>query len=180
MKDLQSWLSNTINLPSRRDQDLGRERGIMTEEQFQILWKRSDMLFEQVINTGKWIVKELSKGEDRLTYNEEESLHEIIKDQEKTIKFYQSRPPLTNSMIFWAFRYCLGRSTYAVMDCVDYLILYWDRIDEGIRGTIIKEIFEACDKKDCGMEQDKSQWHKVLANAGIKYTKANGWRKEEL
>lgn len=156
----------------------------MTEEQLQILWRRSDTLFEQIINTGKWIVRELGERKDTLTYNdslwnEKESLHEIIKDQEKTIKFYQARPPLTNAMIFWAFRYCLGHSTYAVMDCVDYLILYWNRIDRKVRGHIIRELFEACGKKDCGMKQDKSQWHKVLENAGIKYTKANGWRKEE-
>ena len=145
----------------------------MTEKQFEILWKRSDMLFEQIINTGKWIVKELcheaieerEHGKVKLIYNQEKLL-ETIKDQEKTIKFYQSRPPLTSNMIFWAFRYCLGRSTYAVMDCVDYLVLYWKRINEGLRVRIVEEILEACGKKDCGMEQDRSQWHRVLERAG--------------
>lgn len=88
---------------------------------------------------------------------------EKCEELEETLAFYRTRPPLTSTMIFWAFRYCLGRSTFAVMDCVDYLLLYWDRIEPRVRKNIVEEIFKACEKGDCGMEQDKSQWHRVLA-----------------
>jgi len=103
-----------------------------------------------------------------LYQNQANELREEIKELKETIEFYRKRPPMTNAMIFWAFRYCLGKSTYAVQDCIGYLLLYWDRIDEKVRGHIIREIFEACGKKDCKIEMDKSQWHCVLERAGVK------------
>lgn len=65
-------------------------------------------------------------------------------------------------MLIYAFRYCLGRRSYAVSSCVTVLIRYWDQLPQQDRDLICKEILEAFVKKQYGMEMDKDQWQKVL------------------
>jgi hypothetical protein len=68
----------------------------------------------------------------------------------------------TEDMIFYGFRYCLGRKTYAVANCVDYLIANWNRISAMTRTLMQKEIRVAIERGRCGMEMDKRQWERVL------------------
>ncbi len=67
-----------------------------------------------------------------------------------------------SSMIFWAFRYCLGRRSYAVSDCVDNIIAVWGELEENTQNCIVKEINEAFKSGCYGDEMDRQQWEKVL------------------
>lgn len=71
-----------------------------------------------------------------------------------------------------AVRYCLGRSSYIVGDCVDWLIEQWPSIEEGARGTIRRDIEEAFARDDndraegrehkaLGWDCDRREWEKV-------------------
>lgn len=68
-----------------------------------------------------------------------------------------------NIMVIAAFRYCLGRRTYIVSDCVDWLIAYWDEIDKNTKQIILEEIKEAFLKDHVGDECDAEDWKRVLA-----------------
>jgi hypothetical protein len=48
--------------------------------------------------------------------------------------------PVTEDMVFYAFRYCLGRQTYCVSDCVEYLKSIWNNLSKQTRKLICKEI----------------------------------------
>jgi len=66
-------------------------------------------------------------------------------------------------MVVWAFRYCLGRKTYAVEDCVSNIVANWDLLNIRIKNLIHKEINEAIAENRIGMEMDYNSWQKVLA-----------------
>ena len=71
-----------------------------------------------------------------------------------------------------AFRYCLGRMTYIVSDCADWLIEQWPNIAENARKVIQRDLEEAFkrddearedgqDYKPLGHDCDRAQWEKV-------------------
>ena len=74
-----------------------------------------------------------------------------------------------------AFRYSLGRMTYIVSDCADWLIEQWPNIAENARKVIQRELEEAFKRddefrdwpsssRDCrtlGHDCDRAQWEKV-------------------
>ena len=77
-----------------------------------------------------------------------------------------------DQMMFYAFRYCLGRMTYAVDDCARYLIANWDRLSENSQKLIVKEINEALEKAKAGHpgypaghQCDIDSWTRVLERA---------------
>ncbi|MFA5445181.1 MAG: hypothetical protein WC262_09460 [Bacteroidales bacterium] len=75
-------------------------------------------------------------------------------------------------MVIAAFRYCLGRQTYIVSDCCDWLIEQWPRFGERTRELIQKEL-EAAFRDDnearkrkreyrpLGHDCDRVQWERV-------------------
>ena len=65
-------------------------------------------------------------------------------------------------IIFYAFRYCLGRRTYAVSEMVSYLFNNWNNISKRVRDKITEEIANAIENKRAGMECDIKQWEKIL------------------
>jgi len=65
-------------------------------------------------------------------------------------------------IVLYAFRYCLGRRSYAVGDCVDFLIKNWDKLELNLKQIILKEIEEAKKDGDLGMDIDVDQWQKIL------------------
>jgi len=67
-----------------------------------------------------------------------------------------------SSIAIYAFRYCLGRKTYAVSDCVDYLIKYWDYFSDIDKQLIHKEIKNAIFDNKIGNDIDKQEWTKIL------------------
>jgi len=69
---------------------------------------------------------------------------------------------VNEEMIMYAFRYALGRMTYAVSTVSDYLIQFWHRFKPHTREQIIKEIEEAIGRNQAGMECDVVRWKAVL------------------
>lgn len=77
-------------------------------------------------------------------------------------------------MAIAAFRYCLGRRTYIVSDCVEWLRENWPKFPENVR-TVIKRDLESEfvkddqardqgeDYKPLGWDCDRAEWQKVRA-----------------
>lgn len=72
-----------------------------------------------------------------------------------------------------AVRYCLGRMSYIVGDCADWLIQQWPNIQPSARVIIERDIREAVTRDDesrqdgrehhpLGMDMDRAQWLRVL------------------
>ena len=78
-------------------------------------------------------------------------------------------------MIHQSFRYVLGRMTYAVSNWCDWAVANWDKIPEGERAIIERELEEAFEKDDAqretetrlwlplGHDCDREQWERVRA-----------------
>lgn len=75
-------------------------------------------------------------------------------------------------MVIAAVRYCLGRMTYIVGDCVAWLIRIWDELPANTKATIRCDIEEAFtrddedragkrDYKALGHDCDRQQWERV-------------------
>lgn len=74
-----------------------------------------------------------------------------------------------------AVRYCLGRSSYIVGDCVDWLIAQQRAISPNALRIIVRDIREAMTRDDearergdkhlpLGMDMDRREWERALAN----------------
>lgn len=73
------------------------------------------------------------------------------------------------NIIVYAFRYTLGRSTYAVSDMVSVLINNWDVLSLRTRMLICKEIETAIyETGQYGWEMDKNEWLKILELPNVK------------
>jgi hypothetical protein len=68
-------------------------------------------------------------------------------------------------ILIYAFRYALGRMSYAVGDVADTIIEHWDSIRDNDRNLIIREINEAIESGCAGMEVDINTWKRVLNHA---------------
>ena len=75
-------------------------------------------------------------------------------------------------MAIAAVRYCLGRRSYIVGDCVDWLIEVWPELDPKTRNTIRRDIEKAFSDDDearelctqhfpLGMDMDRAEWTRV-------------------
>ena len=71
------------------------------------------------------------------------------------------------------FRYCLGWMTYAVQECVDWLVEQWPNIDPRARRIIGRELLEAFGEDDdarayghsykrLGHDCDRREWQRLL------------------
>lgn len=65
--------------------------------------------------------------------------------------------------MFYAFRYALGRQTYAVSHVSDYIISHWDDIDIRTQVIIKGEIYQAVDRGEAGNQMDIDSWIRILA-----------------
>ena len=74
-----------------------------------------------------------------------------------------------------AVRYCLGRSSYIVGDCVDWLIQQQHAISLAALKIIVRDIREAMQRDDearhsgdqhlpLGMDMDRREWERALSN----------------
>ena len=87
-----------------------------------------------------------------------------------------------NLMVIAAMRYCLGRSSYIVSHCVDWLIWLWPQLDEKTKETIQRAIDDGFKRDDgardryktlpkplrlrhyaLGMDMDRAEWERVRA-----------------
>lgn len=69
---------------------------------------------------------------------------------------------LPEDILFYAFRYALGRMTYAVNEVATEIIRHADKLHENIKGLMIREIEEAIAKGQAGMAMDVNRWEEVL------------------
>lgn len=79
-------------------------------------------------------------------------------------------------MVVAAFRYCLGRRTYIVQDCVNWLIDYWPQFNPGVKQIIAGDLEDEFAKEEIRLKEgdpftfsslgdncDKVEWEKVRA-----------------
>ena len=68
------------------------------------------------------------------------------------------------NILFYAFRYALGRRTYAVKDVTETLRRLWPQLTEKFRWAVQKEIREAgdCVGLSLGSKADAEEWLKIL------------------
>jgi hypothetical protein len=73
-------------------------------------------------------------------------------------------------MIIAAVRYCIGRRSYIVSDCADWILANWDDWPENVRTIIQRDLeqeFERAaqnpDWNPLGDDCDKREWEKVRA-----------------
>ena len=77
-------------------------------------------------------------------------------------------------MALAAVRYCLGRSSYIVGDCVDWLITQWPNLSDSIKRVIARDVDEAFERDDearadgrehkpLGWDCDRAYWTKARA-----------------
>jgi len=71
-----------------------------------------------------------------------------------------------NLMVVAAFRYCLGRRTYIVGSCVEWLKCYWHEFDANSKIIIAREIKECLEKGWAGDECDVEDWESLLKFIG--------------
>ena len=75
-------------------------------------------------------------------------------------------------MAIAAVRYCLGRQSYIVSDCVDWLMGCWTSLNDRCRNVIARDIDEAFAHDDearargdpyrpLGMDMDRQQWERA-------------------
>jgi len=71
-------------------------------------------------------------------------------------------------MIIAAVRYCIGRRTYIVSDCADWIIANWAKWPNNVKTAIKRDVEEGFQRdaenpawKTLGDECDKRQWENV-------------------
>ena len=69
---------------------------------------------------------------------------------------------LNVDILFYAFRYALGRKTYAVREVVSELKENWKKFGLGIQIQIQEEIEEALKDNRAGMDCDILKWNEIL------------------
>ena len=69
---------------------------------------------------------------------------------------------LNEEILFYAFRYALGRRSYAVSEVSDAIIENWDSLSNTYKDLIIEEINTAIKNKSAGMECDIKNWQRIL------------------
>lgn len=61
-------------------------------------------------------------------------------------------------MVMAAHRYCLGRQTYIVGSCIEWLRLWWPKFDRNTRNVIVRDTVEALQDNCAGSECDARDW----------------------
>lgn len=65
-------------------------------------------------------------------------------------------------MVVCAMRYCLGRETYVVSSCCDFIKRVWPQIKDGQRGVIVRDILEAFEEGNVGANCDADCWRELV------------------
>lgn len=86
----------------------------------------------------------------------------MAKRKDKEVTLFKPEWGFHNFMVTAAHRYSLGRRTYAVSLCVDWLMKYWDEIDHNSKRLIVSETREAIDRGCAGDSCDIECWEGLL------------------
>lgn len=66
-------------------------------------------------------------------------------------------------MLISAVRYALGRATYIVGTTTDEVKRVWSELSENTRMVIRRDVSEALDRGQVGMEMDDSRWRHLIS-----------------
>ena len=66
-------------------------------------------------------------------------------------------------MLISAVRYALGRATYIVGTTTDEVTRVWGELSNNTRAVIRRDVCEALDRGQVGMEMDDSRWRHLIA-----------------
>lgn len=69
---------------------------------------------------------------------------------------------IKEDVLFWAFRYALGRSTYAVSDVYEAIYANWRALSRDAQMQIKREITRASLDNNVGMSCDAKLWGSIL------------------
>jgi len=69
---------------------------------------------------------------------------------------------INENIVFYAFRYCLGRRTGAVDEMVNYLKMNWKRLPENTQNQIQEEIKTTIDRGNAGSDCDIKNWKTLI------------------
>ena len=61
-------------------------------------------------------------------------------------------------MVMAAHRYCLGRQTYIVGSCIEWLQEHWSSFTQGTKNVILRDTVEALQDGTAGAEMDVRGW----------------------
>jgi len=64
-------------------------------------------------------------------------------------------------MVMAAHRYCLGRQTYIVESCIDWLQRWWLEFQPNTQVTILRDIMGALQANTVGSDVDAREWRKL-------------------
>jgi len=64
-------------------------------------------------------------------------------------------------MVTAAVNYCLGRSSYIVSDCVEWLLMFWVFLEQNTIDIIRRDVEAAFASGRVGMDIDRAEWEKV-------------------
>lgn len=74
--------------------------------------------------------------------------------------------------LFNSFRYCLGRQTYAVSECVETILEVWPELSSKVQDLMYKETQEAIKKDQAGAAMDRRQWLRVAERWEVDHANA--------
>ena len=87
------------------------------------------------------------------------SMWEIVMKKQKILP-----NPLTGTdgqlMVMAAHRYCLGRQSYIVGSCIDWLRLWWPSFEPNTQKVILRDTIEALQDKLTGSDGNHEEWKK--------------------
>jgi len=69
---------------------------------------------------------------------------------------------VNEDVLLSAFRYALGRQTYIVNFIVKNILNNWNDISDKLKNLMKREIQEAIDTNEAGMDCDVKEWRKIL------------------
>jgi hypothetical protein len=65
-------------------------------------------------------------------------------------------------MVMAAHRYCLGRMTYIVSACCEWLVDTWPQFEPNTKYVILRDTIEAIMSDRAGMVYDADEWAKIV------------------
>jgi len=95
-------------------------------------------------------------------------------NKSNNLKILKNFPGNASELVFWSFRYSLGRRTAATCDFAECLVSAWAQLNEKYRYPIQSELEEAFEQDAVarvsgerygrlGMDCDRAAWEKVRA-----------------
>lgn len=61
-------------------------------------------------------------------------------------------------MVMAAHRYCLGRRSYIVSSCIEWLKLWWPEFEKNTRNVIVRDTIMALQDNSAGSKSDFQDW----------------------